>query len=240
MPTVRELSDPYANFMLNPVSPAADDTCPVCLTFTQGYPTCYPCGHNPRFADAVLPASYSIHLGQLHTALDKYKRGRGAVAAKFQLQLSAVLWRFLSCHESCLAQATHVEAFDVVTTVPSGSADRDADHPLRRMVGELIIPTARRYERILFRSTEDVPERSVNPAKYRADRRLRDESVLLIDDTRTTGANAQSAAGALKEAGASEVGVVVVGRHIHNHYENNAARLQALPRPFEWTRCALE
>jgi hypothetical protein len=99
MATVTELSDPYANFMLSPLPPAAPDVCSVCLTFTEGWSTCYPCGHQARFADAVLPISYSVAFGQLHTALQQYKRGYPSAARQFQIQLAAVLWRFVSLHE---------------------------------------------------------------------------------------------------------------------------------------------
>jgi orotate phosphoribosyltransferase len=63
--------------------------------------------------------------------------------------------------------------------------------------------------------------------------------VLLIDDTWTTGASAESAAHVLKAAGAGVVAVVVIGRHIHEEFEDNAERLRTLPR-FSWERCALE
>jgi hypothetical protein len=96
MATVAELSGPYANFMLNPRPPAAPGVCSVCMTFTEGQDTCYPCGWEPRFADAVLPISYSVHFGQLHTALAQYKRTSGNVARRLQMELAAVLWRFLA------------------------------------------------------------------------------------------------------------------------------------------------
>jgi adenine/guanine phosphoribosyltransferase-like PRPP-binding protein len=63
-------------------------------------------------------------------------------------------------------------------------------------------------------------------------------NVLLIDDTWTTGSNAQSAAFALKDAGASTVGFVVIGRYVAREYEDHGARLDALPRPFRWETCA--
>ena len=62
MATVAELSGPYANFMLNPLPPATRDVCSVCLTFTDGHDTCYQCQWGARFADAVLPISYSALL----------------------------------------------------------------------------------------------------------------------------------------------------------------------------------
>lgn len=73
MPTVVELSDPYANFLRTPPGPREDGTCSVCLTLTDGgYPRCYRCAHQPQAADAVLPISFSVHMGQLHTALRGY------------------------------------------------------------------------------------------------------------------------------------------------------------------------
>lgn len=239
MATVAELTGPYGTFLLNPPSPATPGVCRVCLTFTDGYPTCYRCGFQAEFADAVLPISYSVHFGQLHTNLRAYKRAPPQVARPLQMQLAAVIWRFLERHETCLARAAGAERFDLVTTVPSGLADRDEAHRLRWIVSTVVEPTRDRFERLLMRSGTSVPERSVDPLKYSPMRDLSGESVLLIDDTWTTGANAQSASGALKTTGAGPVGVLVLGRHIHEDYQNNAERLRAVPRPFDWNACAL-
>ncbi len=239
MATVGELSAPYTNFMLNSLPPTAANVCGICLTFTQGYGTCYPCGHNARFINAVLPISYSVHFGQLHTVLQQYKRGRENVARPLQLQLAAVLWRFIAAHEGCLADAAAADRFDLVTTVPSSDQQRDEKHPLRRIVGEIVEPTRDRYQRLLRRSGTPVPERTVDPGKYNPREDLDGENVLLIDDTWTTGANVQSAAAALKTAGADRVGVLVIGRHINEDYQDNAQRLKALPRTFDWETCGL-
>lgn len=143
-------------------------------------------------------------------------------------------------HENCLAEEVGVDTFGVVTTVPSSSVDRDPEHPLRRVVGEVVRPTAERYERLLGRTDADVPDRAVHPDKHEADQDLSGRSVLLIDDTWTTGANAQSAAAALKAAGADSVGLVVIGRHVHDDFGSNGERLRALPRPFSWESCAYD
>lgn len=240
MATVGELSDPYARFMLNPLPPATADVCSVCLTFTEGFTTCYRCGHHATYADAVVPISYSVHFGQLHTALASYKRSGGPAAVKVQHELAAVLWRFVAAHERCLARGAGVDSFELVTTVPSGSAARDENHPLPWIVGQVVGPTKDRYERLLTRSSREVPERTVDPGKYAAVRALDSEAVLLIDDTWTSGSSVQSAAGALKNAGAGPVGVIVIGRHVHEDRADNAARLEELARPFAWDRCALE
>ena len=84
-----------------------------------------------------------------------------------------------------------------------------------------------------------MPDRAVDPGKYNPTEDLHGENVLLIDDTWTTGANVQSAAAALKTAGANRVGVLVIGRHVRDEYQDHAQRLKALPRPFDWETCAL-
>ena len=65
------------------------------------------------------------------------------------------------------------------------------------------------------------------------------ESVLLIDDTWTTGASAQSAAAALKAAGAEHVAAVVIGRHLNREWHENDRRIRGIARPFDWQACAL-
>jgi hypothetical protein len=155
------------------------------------------------------------------------------------MELAAVLWRFLREHEGCLARNARVDGFDIATTVPSSDPARDAEHPLRRIVGSDVGATRDRYEPLLARSGTPVADRTVDPGKYNPTRDLDGGSVLLIDDTWTTGSNAQSAVAALKTAGASRVAVIVIGRHIHEDYKQNAARLKELPRTFDWSTCAL-
>jgi predicted phosphoribosyltransferase len=154
-------------------------------------------------------------------------------AAQFRLQLAAVLWRFLGIegHEHCVAAAVGVGSFLVVTTVPSGSRERDADHPLRDIVGRIVEPTSERYERLLERSSKVVADHAYDEEKFSVRRPLDGEPVLLIDDTWTTGANSQSAAAALRAAGADDIGIVCIGRHVHENFQDNSERLQALPRP---------
>jgi predicted amidophosphoribosyltransferase len=236
MPTVAELTDLYTNFMLNPAP--APGACDACLDFTDRYPRCVHCVGVRPWLGAIAPISYSVSGGQLHHALAGYKRLRGAVAERLQVELAAVLWRFLTEHERCVARAARVDAFDTVTTVPSGDRERDERHPLRRIVGEIAAPTRERYQRLLMRSEAPVEARAFSTRKYSATRGLDGEAVLLVDDTWTTGANARSAAAALRDAGAGAVALVVIGRHVNRDWRGNDARLQALPRPFDWSTCA--
>jgi predicted amidophosphoribosyltransferase len=176
---------------------------------------------------------------QLHHALASYKRLDGEVARRLTAILASILWRFLTQHEPCIARAARTDRFEIVTTVPSGDQRRDDRHPLRRIVGDLVGPTRDRHRQILKRSGTEIQDRSFSAAKFEATRPLRNESILLVDDTWTTGASAQSAAAALKQAGAGPVGAVVIGRHLNREWHENDRRIRGIGQPFAWSECAL-
>jgi hypothetical protein len=236
VPTVRELTAVYGNFMLGPRP--GPEVCETCFNFTDGYPRCYACAHGESWLDAVAPISYSVAHEQLHHALASYKRLSGEPARRLRVELAALLWRHLFEHERCVARAAGVAGFELVSTVPSSACERDDQHPLQHMAGTLVAPTRDRYERLLECSGNAVAPRQFHRDKFRARRSLEGEAVLLIDDTWTTGASAQSAATALKTAGAGAVAVVVIGRHLNREWHENDRRLRGLTRPFDWTRCA--
>lgn len=236
MATVRELSAPYENFLLGPEP--GSGVCARCFNLTAGYRYCYACTQQPASLDAFLPISYSVAHEQLHHALAGYKRHNGSAARRLAVQLAAVLWRFLDVHETCLTRAAGVGSFSVVTTVPSGDHERDRAHPLRWIVGDVVGVTRDRHRRLLKRSSCQVAPRAFAPERFMTEPSLSGEAVLLIDDMWTTGANAQSAAAALKAAGAGPVAAVVIGRHVNREWGENDQRLRALT-PFEWCRCCL-
>jgi hypothetical protein len=236
MPSVSELTAPYGNFMLGPRR--GPDVCDVCFNFTNGYDRCYACTHGERWLDVLCPISYSISREQLHHTLKGYKRFRGEIGRRLTVELAAVLWRFLAAHEGCVATAAGTPRFDLVTTVPSGSAERDEHHPLRQIVGELVASTRERHERLLRRSAAIVPIRGFQAQRFECVRPLQGASILLIDDTWTTGANGQSAACALRSAGAGSVAAVVIGRFLNRDWHENDRRLRGITRPFDWSRCA--
>lgn len=237
MPSVRELTALYENVMLGPRP--GSDVCGTCFNFTNGYARCYACAHGESVLDAVAPISYSVAREQLHHALWSYKHLEGAVARRLSAILAAILWRFLTDHEQCLATAAGASRFDVVTTVPSSDRARDEHHPLRAIVGELVAPTRDRHRRLLRRTNHDVPSRTFSELKFHAVERLHDHTILLIDDTWTTGSSAQSAAAALKAAGAGPVAAVVIGRHLNREWHENDRRLRGIAQPFAWSACAL-
>ena len=236
MPTVNQLAAPYENFMLSPR--AGPGVCIGCLNLVDGYDWCYACLQHPRALSAIAPISYSVGHEQLHHALASYKRLSGEVAKRLTAGIAAVLWRYLVLHERCVARAAGVTSFPVITTVPSSDRCREA-HPMGRIVGELVGPTRQRYQPLLVRSEIDVAHRVFSPDKFTARSSLSGEPVLLIDDTWTTGANAQSAAATLRAAGSGPVAALVVGRHVNRDWHDNDRRLRALGLPFDWTRCVL-
>jgi predicted amidophosphoribosyltransferase len=237
VPHVDELSASYANFMLGPRP--GPGVCARCFDLTDGGTRCYRCSHEDGWVDAMAPVSYSIGGEQLHHALAGYKRYAGSAARYFTAGLAAVLWRHLAGHERCLARAAAVDHFDVVTTVASSDVRRDGMHPLHRLVGELVKPLQPRYARLLRRTDAAVSAHRFSAERYAATKNLGGRAVLLIDDTWTTGANARSAAAALKAAGAERVAVVVIGRYVNREWSHNDGQLRGLARPFDWGRCAL-
>jgi predicted amidophosphoribosyltransferase len=235
MPTVRELAAPYENFMLSPRLGAG--VCATCFNLTDGFTECYACTQTEHHLDAVAPISYSVAHEQLHHTLAAYKRVNGTVGRRLTTELAAVLWRYLREHERCVARAAGAAAFDLVTTVPSGDFERDERHPLRRIVADVIVPTRERHERLLRRTDRPAAAHAYAAEKFVATRSIGNKAVLLIDDTWTTGASAQSAACALKRAGSGSVAALVIARHLKRDWRENDARLRRLPRPFDPGTC---
>jgi len=235
VPTVNDLTALYESFLLAPVP--GPGVCRTCLTFTDGHAQCYPCSTRQSWLDAMAPISYSVAHEQLHHALVSYKRMNGVAGRRLQVELAALLWRFLAGHERCLAHEAGVAHFDLVTTVPSTTAQRDEPQPLARIVGELCGPTRDRYQPLLVRGRDPTPPHDFDTHKFEPTRALDRAAILLIDDTWTTGATAQSAAAALKRAGARTVAAVAIGRHLKRDWRENGTRLRGLVERFDWDSC---
>lgn len=242
---VDEASEAYERAMRN-IAPAGPGVCRVCRTFIgPDYDTCYPCGFEPDNLAAVVPITYSENLGQVHTALRNYKDGESkAIRRNAAIRLAAILWRFLREHESCAAHAAGVEGFDLVTIIPSSSPQRD-EHSSFRELTSWIEPVSSRMRRTL-EPTGKVEERGFDPDRFSSTTELSGETVLLLDDTWTTGGHARSASHALLAAGAAKVSLVVIGRHVHGPYEpvkgsgeSCSDFLDALPEDFDWATCAV-
>jgi vacuolar-type H+-ATPase subunit F/Vma7 len=198
-----------------------------------------------RRADVVVPIALAVKGGQLAHELSAYKNSSSAEArARLRVGLAAVLWRWLALHEECMAQAVGVESFPIVTTVPSTSGR--TDEPVQDMVERIVGVTRDRYQSVLVANKGLPAAREARPDLYTTSRAFSGEAVLLIDDTWTTGAHAQSAAAALKHAGAGAVAVAVVGRHFSTRqpdpYRKPAEEYLKAARTngWDWGRCRLD
>jgi hypothetical protein len=99
---------------------------------------------------------------------------------------------------------------DAAAVVPSGQG-RPGPHPLAGIVrGCADLPLAG-----LAARPAEVHGRGVNPAWVRVASPVAGADVLVVDDTWVSGGSAQSAAAALKLAGARRVAIVVLGRHLN-------------------------
>lgn len=242
---VEEASQAYERAMRN-IAPGGPGICRVCWGFIDpGFDTCYKCGHQPDSLDAMVPITYSEHLGQIHLALRNYKDGgSSAIRRHDAIRLAAILWRFLSEHETCVARAAGAGHFDLVTVVPSSSPERDKHSAFAGLTG-WVEPIKSRLQRTL-EPTGEVEGREFAVNRFKATADLSGASVLLLDDTWATGGHAQSAAHALVTAGAQKVALVVIGRHIRPEYEpiSDSGKtcgdlLESLPDDFDWATCAV-
>jgi hypothetical protein len=190
-----------------------------------------------------VPITYSLSKGQMHSALRLYKATPSDSQKFAALRMVAILSRFLREHEGCVARAAGVDQFDVVTTVPSTSHERD-DQGMLRGVVRACGPVKNRYERLLQPAPNATGSHEFIADRYVARRDLDSERILLIEDTWASGGDSQSAAYALKQAGASTVSLVVIGRHINGEWEVDGTPSKdlydMLPKKFDWSRCAAE
>ncbi len=206
--------------------------CAVCRgPASPSYGHCFQCRLHAEcasgaLADLVLPVAYAIKGSQHARYLWQYKSpapvSRGGPPADDQVSqgavspdligtaaasLLALLLVFLHDHGRCLWRAIGVDGPSHVAVVP-GTRQRGT-HPLRALIAPYL---ARPWVELSVRP-DDHRLRELDPGRFAA-QPVPGARVLLVDDTWTTGASAQSAAMALRRAGARSVATVVIGRHI--------------------------
>jgi hypothetical protein len=171
-------------------------------------------------ADVVAPTGYAVRGEPLAEDLRRYKSDRVAAAeavaaaARLRERLAAFL---AEQGRSVWAAAGMTDGPRAVAVVPSGQG-RPGAHPLTGLVRSCV-------ELPLVRLAVVAPQphtRGVNAGWVRVAGRVAGGAVvadggdvLVVDDTWVSGGSAQSAAAALKLAGAHRVAVVVLGRHLN-------------------------
>ncbi len=249
MATVADVTARYENFLLPILSPR-DGVCATCKrSVVGGFPHCYQCvGHRalPFRADVVAPIALAVEHEQWAHELSGYKNSSSLEARlSMAVGIGAVLWRWLDAHEACIRRSAGADDFLIVTSVPSTRGRQQ--HPLPRLLTNIVKSTAGRYADLL-RANPDYPagSRDARLDRYLVDRQLRGESVMLVDDQWTSGGHAQSAACALKLAGAGRVAVVALGRRFDRsqtkpEYREAAEAYYraAKAQGWSWTACCL-
>jgi hypothetical protein len=156
--------------------------------------------------------------GPLYTVLMGYKEAPVAEArARFAAIVRSLTVSFLRAHADCLAALAGGWPHFVL---PVPSTVRPGGSPIARVPRlaadvELAVPGAR-WTGLLFRTREPVGHMRPSPRAFAVPPSLRcrvdGRRLVLLDDTYVSGARSQSAAAALRRAGASSVVVVALGR----------------------------
>ena len=193
--------------------PGGAGECDVCRQPLRAATRCYPCAEQAEslpglVADVVVPVCFAPK-GGLHARHLWLYKSRQAGAGAARLALLALLAVFLRDHGLCVWAAAGTVGPTHLAVVPSGRG-RPGPHPLRALAGPLtLLPWAE----LAAARPGDPAGRLADPGRFVA-APLPGARVALLDDTWTTGASAQSAAAALRLAGAQSVAVIVLGRHL--------------------------
>jgi len=198
-----------------PPGPGGGGRCVSCQGPSHpGSARCFHCAQHVEtapgmLADVVAPVGYARKGGRLARDLWLYKSGRPG-AREAGASLLGLLLVFLADQGPRVWQRAGMAAPTHACVVPSGRG-RPAPHPLRALAtGYIALPWASLQP--WDRAGPGV--RALDPGRFHAPEPHPGARVLLLDDTWTSGASAQSAVVALKRAGAQSVVVVVLGRHL--------------------------
>ncbi|HEV2536661.1 MAG TPA: hypothetical protein VGU21_04025 [Streptosporangiaceae bacterium] len=222
-----------------PEPPGRAGICAVCRgPAGPGYARCYQCARHERLgpdllADAVVPISYAVRGTAFADDLWRYKSGREPAGAA-RASLLALLLAFLHDHGACVWRQAGMAAPGLLAVVPTGCG-RPGPHPLL----ELAAPYLRlRPAPLVIRPGRQ--GRDPDASRFYAERSWLHADILLLDDSWVSGASAQSAAAALKRAGAGRVAVIVLGRHLDPADRLGAPLAARLaPGPYDPGSCAV-
>lgn len=217
----------YGSYLHN-VRPAQPGLCTVCSTpVSSDYTRCLACeragsspgriGRSAELADRVAFLTYAVERGQAYSVLRGYKLP-SPPEPYWTAAATWVVW-FLGRHGACAQQlAGGPNVAWTWATVPSARSGRVGEHPLHHIVKQVWgahYPEAR----LSLAEGAGGQARGYDPSKYTSEAVLSGSHVILVDDAWTTGANVQSAATALKVAGAGQVSAMVLGRLLRDDWE---------------------
>jgi hypothetical protein len=211
-------------YLRNPVR-LEQVTCVVCAAPSAGYERCYQCRQHRGIvglADASAFMTYAIAGRQSGHLMHGYK-ATPRLVEEHRTVVHLLVALGLAGHATCPAALAGMPVTHWAT-VPSLPA-KPGEHPLHRLVTKL----APGREVPLQAAAQVRYPRGARPDHFRADESLAPGShALVIDDTWASGGHAQSAALALRAAGAAHVSLLVVARWLNRDYGSTAKFLREL------------
>ncbi len=190
--------------------------CAVCATpIKPAFDLCLRCWRDQQefgdeLADLVVCLCYAIRGRQSGHLMHSFK-DLEAPARHNQTVLSVLLLAALEFHSGCIERRLG-HTVDAWAFVPSVRTDRIGEHPLRVVAKRAGVALP---EIVLLIGERVDPEQRVTSVErfvIAAKIHVVGRHVLLIEDTWTSGGNAQSAALTLRRGGAASVTIVALGR----------------------------
>lgn len=235
----------YGSYLHNVIS-GLPGLCTVCATpVSDGYQQCLACSRAmPRqakgpskLADRTAFLTYAVEGGQAYSVLRGYKTPN--VQDRYWTAAATWMVWFLGRHGACAQQVAGTAATEWMwATVPSVRSGRDGEHPLHAIVRQFWGGT--HAEAQLALAPAAVNEgRDYNPSRFGATGVVPGSHVILVEDSWATGANVQSAAAALKAAGAAQVSAMVLARLLNDTWEPTRLFIASggLRSPFDPDAC---
>lgn len=214
------------------------DVCPVCRGHrdeTQSLcDSCTVCHKILGSLRPVLPVSLYAKPSTMRDRLRDYKDSDDASTRRqLSREVAALVERFFIQHSESLPH--RLGSWDVVCIVPS--TDRVPPHPLVRALSDHSAGSLGPFEQLLRRGPAEIAHRMPDRRAFEPATAVAGRRVLLLDDVFTTGARSQSAAFALREAGAEVPAIVVVARRINPDWRPEVAEWwdRQLAIPFAWS-----
>ena len=182
----------------------------------------------------VVPMSLYAKPSTMRDRLQGYKDSDDAsTRRRLSRDVAALIERFFIQHSASL---THrLGSWDAVCIVPS--TYREPPHPLARALSDHNAGSLGPLEQLLRRGSGELAHRKPDRRAFEPATGVAGRRVLLLDDVFTTGVRSQSAAFALREAGAEVPAIVVVARRINPDWRPEVAEWwnHQLAIPFSWS-----
>ncbi len=245
-------------FFTNTYGVSVEGICCVCRgPSTSGNVVCSQCAAC-RSALGGLTCDHTIiftyaqgHLPELHQSAHTVRayKDKFNPVLKCAQDMSLTVKVGTEIHAECIAN--HVgRRWDSVTFVPS-SHQREGKHPVIGITNSVAQVSDQAYglkKFLIEASTSEearklVSGRVPSPARFSVPveflSSVEGRHVLLVDDTWTSGASIQSAAAALKLAGAASVTGLCVARWLSANWSEHAALMKTLTYQYEPGRCVI-